>query len=134
MDTAAIDAAGLKPLAAELAAIDAFKDRKGLDSEIARLHKQSISALFEFGSSPDFKDSTHNLAEADQGGLGMPDRDYYTRDDERSKKLRTDYVLHVAKIFELAGDVPDKAAAEAKTVMDIETALAKASRTNVELR
>ena len=134
MDTAAADAAGLKPLAAELAAIDAIKDRQGLDAEIARLHKQNIGVIFELGSSPDFKDSTHYLAEADQGGLGMPDRDYYTRDDERSKKLRTDYALHVAKVFELAGDAPDKAAAEAKTVMDIETSLAKASRTNVELR
>ncbi len=134
MDTTAVDGAGLKPLAAELAAIDAIKDRKGIDAEIARLHKQNIGAVFEFGSSPDFKDSAHNLAEADQGGLGMPDRDYYTRDDDRSKHLRTEYVLHVTKIFQLAGDAPDKAAAEAKTVMEIETLLAKASRTNVELR
>jgi putative endopeptidase len=134
MDTAAVDAAGLKPLTAELAAIDAMKDRKDLDTEIARLHRQTIGAIFEIGSQPDFKDSTHNLAEIDQGGLGMPDRDYYTRDDDRSKKLRADYVQHVAKIFELAGDASDKAAAAAKTVMDIETALAKASRTNVELR
>ncbi len=134
MDTATIDAAGLKPLADELASIDAIKDRKGLDAEIVRLHKQNIGAVFEFGSSPDFKDSAHNLAEADQGGLGMPDRDYYTRDDDRSKQLRTAYLQHVANIFQLAGDAPDKAAAEAKTVMEIETSLAKASRTNVELR
>ena len=134
MDTAAVDAAGLKPLTAEFAAIDAIKDRKDLEAEIARMHRQNIGTIFELGSQPDFKDSTHNLAELDQGGLGMPDRDYYTRDDERSKKLRADYVQHVAKMFELAGDAPDKAAAEAKTVMDIETALAKASRTNVELR
>ncbi len=134
MDTAAIDTAGLKPLAAGLAAIDAIRDRKELDTEIALLHKQAVPVVFEFGSSPDFKDSTHNLAEADQGGLGLPDRDYYTRDDERSKKLRTEYVAHVAKVFELAGDAPAKAAAEAQTVMNIETALAKASRTNVELR
>ncbi len=134
MDTSAVDAEGLKPLAGELAAIDAIKDRKDLDTEIARMHRQNIGAIFEIGSQPDFKDSTHNLAEIDQGGLGMPDRDYYTRDDDRSKKLRADYVQHVAKVFELAGDAPEKAAAEAKTVMDIETALAKASRTNVELR
>jgi putative endopeptidase len=134
MDTSAIDAAGLKPLAAELAAIDAIKNRNGVDAEIASLHKKSINVVFEFGSSPDFKDSTHNLAEADQGGLGMPDRDYYTRDDDRSKKLRTEYVQHVANIFALAGDPPDKAAAQAKSVMEFETALAKASRTNVELR
>jgi putative endopeptidase len=134
MDTSAIEAAGLKPLATELAAIDAIKDRKDVDVEIASLHKKLVPAVFEFEASPDFKDSTHNLAEADQGGLGMPDRDYYTRDDERSKKLRTEYVQHVAKILELSGDAPDKAAASAKTVMEMETALAKASRTHVELR
>jgi putative endopeptidase len=134
MDTTAIEAAGLKPLTAELATIDAIKDRAGLDAEIARLHKLSVGAAFDFGSSTDFKDSTHYLAEADQGGLGMPDRDYYTRDDDRSKQLRVDYVAHVAKIFELAGDSPEKTAAQAKIVMDLETALAKASRTNVELR
>jgi putative endopeptidase len=134
MDTTAIEAAGLKPLTAELSTIDAIKDRAGLDAEIARLHKLNVGAAFDFGSSSDFKDSTHYLAEADQGGLGMPDRDYYTRDDDRSKQLRVAYVAHVAKIFELAGDSPDKAAAQAKIVMDLETSLAKASRTNVELR
>src|SRR5450631_1224817 len=134
MDTGAIDAAGLKPLTAELAMIDAIKDRNGLDAEVAHLHRQFIPVIFEFSSSSDFKDSTHNLAEADQGGLGLPDRDYYTRDDERSKKLRTEYGAHVAKVFALAADAPAKAAAEAQTVMNIETALAKASRTNVELR
>ncbi len=134
MDTAAADAVGLKPLADELAAIDGIKDRAGLDAEIARMHRQNIGTIFELGSTPDFKDSTHYIGDASQGGLGMPDRDYYTRDDERSKKLRTDYVQYVTKVFELAGDASDKASAESKTVMDIETALAKASRTNVELR
>jgi putative endopeptidase len=134
MDTATIDAGGIKPLASELAAIDAIKDRAGLDAQIARLHNQSVNVAFEFGSSADYKDSTHYLAEADQGGLGLPDRDYYTRDDDRSKQLRLDYVAHVAKIFELAGDSPEQAAAGAKIVMDLETSLAKASRTNVELR
>ena len=134
MDTTAADAAGLKPLAGELAAIDAIKDRNGLDAEIARMHRQNIGTIFELGSTPDYKDSTHYIGDASQGGLGMPDRDYYTRDDERSKKLRTDYVQYVAKVFELAGDASDKASAESRTVMDIETALAKASRTNVELR
>ncbi len=82
MDTASVDAVGTKPLASELAAIDAIQDRAGLDAEIARLHSQNINVAFEFGSSTDFKDSAHYLAEADQGGLGLPDRDYYTRDDE----------------------------------------------------
>ena len=74
------------------------------------------------------------IAQASQGGLGMPDRDYYFRDDEKSKQLRADYEQHVAKMFALAGDAPEKAAGEAKTVMAIETALAKASRSRVELR
>lgn len=134
MDTTAIDAARLKPLASQLASVDGIQDRKALDAEIARLQGEAIDAVFEFGSSPDFKDSTQNIAEADQGGLGMPDRDYYFRDDELSKQLRVDYVAHVAKMFELAGDAPENAATEAKTVMDLETALAKASRTRVALR
>ena len=134
MDTTAIDAAGSKPLTTDLAAVDAIQDRKGLDSEIARLHRQVNNVAFVFGSTPDFKNSSQMIAIAHQGGLGMPDRDYYLRDDEHSKQLRDGYVKHVAKMFERAGDAPDKAAAEARTVMAFETSLAKASRTRVELR
>ncbi|HZV86055.1 MAG TPA: M13 family metallopeptidase [Candidatus Binatus sp.] len=134
MDTTAIDAAGLKPIATELAAIDAINDRKSLDAAIAQLQREGASVLFRFGSGQDVKDSTRVIAVASQGGLGMPDRDYYFRDDDKSKQLRQDYEQHVAKMFELASDAPDKAAAEAKSVISIETALAKASRTRVELR
>jgi putative endopeptidase len=134
MDTTAIEAAGLKPIASELAAIDAISDRKSLDGAIAQLQKEGASVVFRFGSGQDIKDSTRVIAIAGQGGLGMPDRDYYLREDEKSKQLRADYEQHVAKMFELAGDTADKAGAEAKTVMTIETALAKASRTRVELR
>jgi len=134
MDAPAIDAAGSKPLAADLAAIDAIQDRKGLDSEIARLHRQANNVAFGFGATPDFKNSSQEIAAARQGGLGMPDRDYYLRDDEKSKQLREGYVKHVAKMFELAGDAADKAVGEAKTVMALETSFAKASRTRVELR
>ena len=134
MNTSAIDAAGLKPLAGELTVIEAVQDRESLETEIARLQQQRVNAVFRFGAAPDFKDSSQNLAQISQGGLGMPDRDYYLREDEKSKQLRADYVQHVAKMLVLAGDTPEKAAAEAKTVMDLETALAKASRTRVELR
>jgi predicted metalloendopeptidase len=134
MDTTAIDAAGSKPLAADLAAVAAIQGRKGLDSEIARLHREVTNVAFGFGATPDFKNSSQMIAIAHQGGLGMPDRDYYLRDDEKSKQLREGYLGHVAKMFELAGDAPDLAAAEARTVMGLETALAKASRTRVELR
>jgi putative endopeptidase len=134
MDTAALEAAGLQPIAGELRGIDEINDRKSLDATIAKLQQRGAGVLFRFSSGQDIKDSTRMIAQASQGGLGMPDRDYYFRDDEKSKQLRTDYEQHVAKMFALAGDAPDKAAAEAKTVITIETALAKASRTRVELR
>jgi putative endopeptidase len=134
MDTAAIEAAGLKPIAGELDVIDKIDDRKSLDAAVAKLQQRGAGVLFRFSSGQDIKDSTRMIAQASQGGLGMPDRDYYFRDDEKSKQLRTDYEQHVAKMLALAGDAPDKAADEAKTVMTIETALAKASRTRVELR
>lgn len=134
MDTTAIESAGLKPIAEELAAIDAIHDRSSLDAAIARLQREGAGVVFRFGSGQDFKDSSRVIAQAGQGGLGMPDRDYYFREDEKSKQLRTEYEQHVTKMFALAGDAQDKAAAEAKTVMSLETALAKASRPRVELR
>jgi len=134
MDTEAIEAAGSKPIAAELGAIDAITDRKSLDATVAMLQQQGAGVLFRFSSGQDIKDSSRVIAQASQGGLGMPDRDYYFRDDEKSKQLRADYEQHVAKMFVLAGDAPETAAAEAKTVMSIEIELAKASRTRVELR
>ncbi|HXJ11689.1 MAG TPA: M13 family metallopeptidase [Candidatus Limnocylindrales bacterium] len=134
MDATAIDAAGSKPLAADFASIAAIQNRKGLDSEIARLHRQASNVAFAYGSTPDFKNSSQMIAVARQGGLGMPDREYYLRDDEKSKQLREGYLKHVAKMLELAGDAPDQAAAEAQTVMALETSLARASRTRVELR
>src|SRR5271163_1322567 len=134
MDTSAIEAAGLKPIAGELAAIDAINDRKSLDAAIVQLQREGASVLFRFSSAQDIMDSTRVIATASQGGLGMPDRDYYFRDDDKSKQLRADYERHVAKMLELGGDAPEQAAADAKTVVTIETALAKASRTRVELR
>ena len=134
MDTSAIEAAGAKPLASDFAAIEAIQDRKGLDAEIAHLHLENTNVAFAFGAIPDFKNSSQMIGVAHQGGLGMPDRDYYLREDDHSKELRAGYVKHVAKMFELAGDASDRAAAEARTVMDLETSLAKASRTRVELR
>ena len=134
MDTAAIEAAGAKPIAGELAAIDAMNDRSAILAQVAALHKEGIQAVFDFSSTQDFADSTKVIGDADQGGLGMPDRDYYLRDDDRSKQLRSDYVAHVSKMFQLAGDSAEKSAANAQTVMNIETALAKASLTNVQLR
>jgi putative endopeptidase len=134
MDTSAVEAEGLKPLQAELDRISAIHDRGGLISGGAHLQMAGAGVLFSFVSDQDFKDSTSVIGEANQGGLGLPDRDYYTRTDDDSKKLREQYAEHVAKMLELLGDTPEKAAGEAQSVMAIETGLAKASMTNVELR
>ncbi len=134
MDTTAIDAATLKPLVPEFASIDSIHDLPSLVERAAKLQTAGVEVLFAFGSDQDFMDSTRVIGEANQGGLGLPDRDYYTRDDTDSKKLREQYVQHVAKMLELAGDSTEKAAAEATSILTIETSLAKASMTNVELR
>ncbi|MGH9682358.1 MAG: M13 family metallopeptidase [Candidatus Acidiferrales bacterium] len=134
MDEPAIDAAGTKPLQAEFDRIAAIHDRPSLQAEIARLQQEGADAVFGFGSQQDFKDSTQVIAAVGQGGLGLPDRDYYTRDDAKSKQLRDEYVQHVTNMFKLLGDSGDTAAAEAKTVMEIETSLANASMTRVDRR
>ena len=134
MDEKTIDSLRTKPLDDEFKVIDAIKDRNDLLKEIARLHAMGIGALFEFGSHPDSKDSTHELAQATQGGLGLPDRDYYTKTDAASKKLRDQYVEHVAKMLTLLGDPQPKALDEAKKILALETKLAEASRTRVQLR
>jgi putative endopeptidase len=134
MDESAIETAGITPLQPDLQIIANINDAKALQAAIASLQRQGVRALFGFGSQQDFKNSTQEIAGARQGGLGMPDRDYYIKDDEKSVTLRAAYVQHVTNMFKLAGDDDAKAAAEAKTVMDIETSLAKASMTRVETR
>ena len=134
MDESAIEAVGAKPLDAEFARIAAISDLPGFQAELARLHTLGVNALFSFNSDQDFKDSTQVIAEINQGGLGLPDRDYYTRDDDQSKQLRAAYVGHMVKMFQLLGDDPAKAGAEARTVLEIETRLASASLTMVDLR
>jgi len=134
MDTAAIDAADVKPIEEEMLRIAQMKGAVDLQAEIAHLQSIGVDAMFRFGSRQDAKDSTQVIATVVQGGLGLPDRDYYTRDDEKSKKLRDDYAKHVAKMFELEGDAADKLAAEAATVLTIETKLAQASMSNVDRR
>ena len=125
MDESAIEKAGTKPLEHDLQSIAALKSKADLPKEIVRLHREGTDALFAMGSSPDFKNASQIIAEVDQGGLGMPDRDYYFKDDPKSVELRKKYVGHVAKMFVLLGDDQAKAQSEANVVMDIETALAK---------
>jgi putative endopeptidase len=134
MDEADIEAAGAKPLQPELERVAAVKDLLGLEEEIARFHAQRVSAVFGFGATQDYKDSRSVIAQASQGGLGLPDRDYYTKDDDKSKATREEYVRHVARTFELLGDAPEASAASARTVMDIETRLAEISVTREVLR
>ena len=134
MNTTRIDSEGLKPLQPEFDRIRQITNNAGLDAEIAHLQSIGVGAFFDVDSTQDFKDSTQVTGEVDQGGLGLPDRDYYTRDDPKSKEQRAEYQKHVAKMFELMGDPAATAAAEAQTVMDLETQLAKASQTVVERR
>jgi endothelin-converting enzyme/putative endopeptidase len=134
MDVAAIDAQGLKPLEPELARIRDLKDKAALAALIAHLHRGGVSALFDFGSGQDAKNSSEVIAQVDQGGLGMPDRDYYTKDDPKSVELRQKYVAHVQRMFELSGETPARAQADAATVLRIETSLAKASLDRVARR
>jgi putative endopeptidase len=134
MDEMHAEAEGAKPLKPTLDRIEKVHDSSSLVAEIARLRPQGVGVLWSFGSGQDAKDAREVIAEADQGGLGLPDRDYYTKEDEASKKLRDQYVEHMGKMFVLAGDTSERATAEASAVMAIETALAKASMTRVERR
>ncbi len=140
MDEAAIEKAGLAPLKPELDRIAALKSKADIPDVLARLHPADLgiyfgqSGLFSFGSTQDAKNSTETIADADQGGLGLPDRDYYLKTDARSEDIRKSYVTHVQRMLELLGSSPEKAAAAAQNVMRIETALAKGSMTRVERR
>jgi predicted metalloendopeptidase len=134
MDEKGIEAVGITPLQPELDRIEKINDRKDLESAVARLQGYGVRALFDVDSTQDFKNSSQVIGEIDQGGLGLPDRDYYTREDEKSKQVRAEYVKHVARMFELMGDDPAQSAAEAKSVMSLETQLAQASQTNVQRR
>ena len=134
MNTEAIEASGIKPIEPELERIAAIGNLAELQDEVAHLQSQGTRVLFGFGSEQDDKNSQQVIGAASQGGLGLPDRDYYTKEDDKSKQLRDQYVQHIAKMMELAGDSADKASAEARTVLTIETQLAQNSKTRVERR
>jgi putative endopeptidase len=131
-DERAIEAKGVEPLRPRLELIAKIESKAEIAGVAAAMIGNNV--LFRFHSHQDFKDATQVIAYADQGGLGLPDRDYYVKEDAKSVDLRKAYVAHVQKMFELLGDQPDAAAAEAQTVMRIETALAKSSMTRVERR
>ncbi len=136
MDETAVEKLGAAPLQRYLRQIEGMKGKQDLPALLARLHliTGERGLFFGFGSDQDFANSDSVIAFATAGGLGLPDRDYYTKTDDRSVELRSKYVAHVQRMFELVGDKPEAAKAEAAKVMEIETALAKASLTRVERR
>src|SRR5207248_10839736 len=134
MDEQKAETASFQTLQDALRRIDAIKDSRALAQQVAQLQAQGAGAFFAFGSQQDFKDATQVIGGADQGGLGLPDRDYYLKDDARMKDIRTLYQDHVGKMLELAGARPADAAKQAKTIIEIETALAKVSMDRVERR
>ena len=135
MDTDLIDKKGLAPVMPALKRIDAFSDPKSLATLMGDLLAEGDSApLFRFGVSQDAKDSSKQIAETGQGGLSLPDRDYYLESSKRFETIRAQYVTHLNKMFTLAGDSPETAAKEAADVLRIETALAKGSMTRTAMR
>jgi putative endopeptidase len=134
MDEDAIEKRSADDLKPELARIDGVRDAKTLVDGIAHLHSIGVGAAFGFDSEVDFKDSSMMIAGASQSGLGLPERDYYFRDDARTKDIRAAYEAHVARTLALLGEPAKQAAADAAIVVKLETRLAGSSMTNVELR
>ncbi|HET7186037.1 MAG TPA: M13 family metallopeptidase [Terriglobales bacterium] len=140
IDQKAVDAAGANALKSDLAAIAALRAKSDLADYLSHAHPTDIgiyfgqAPLFSFGSTQDAKNSEEVIAEVDQGGLGLPDRDYYLKEDAKSQELRPQYVAHVQKMLELAGEAAPAAASDAQAVLRIETALAKGSMSRVQRR
>ena len=134
MDEAAIEKAGAKPLDPYFKQIGKIKTKEDVIKYVAAAHNMGVSALFSFGAGPDLKNSSMSIANSGQGGLSLPNREYYTNTDEKSAEARAKFVEYMTDMFKLLGDSPEKAAANAKTVIDIQTRLANASLTPVEMR
>jgi endothelin-converting enzyme/putative endopeptidase len=134
MDTATVNKLGLKPLQPELDRIAALKTAAELPALVAHLHAIGVNAFFGMGSGQDFADSSSVISFYSAGGLGLPERDYYTRTDAKSVEIRQKYVAHVRRIFVLAGEPEAEAAKDAEAVLALETRLAKASLTITEQR
>jgi endothelin-converting enzyme/putative endopeptidase len=135
MNTQAIDELGEKPLLPALARLDAIKTREGLIGALALLHHGTAgSYFFGSGTGQDAVDSSLIIVELGAGGLGLPDRDYYLKPDQKSAKLREQYVAYIENLLTLAGETPDQAKADSGAIMHVETDLAKASLTRVDRR
>ena len=127
MDEDAIDAKGLQPLQPELDRIAALSSKKELTDLLAHYQMINVGAFFSYGEQQDFKDARKQIAVVDQGGLGLPERDYYFRTGDEADKTRKEYVEHVAKMLELLGEPATQTASDAQKIMTLETALAKGS-------
>ncbi len=145
MDEDGIEAAGLKPLQPELERIAALKSKQEITLEIARMHQlfpgaweqsdnQTNSPLFGFTGAQDYDDATKVVAQIDQGGLSLPNRDYYINTDEKSAETLKKYHAHIEKMFVLTGESESQAAANAGVVIEIETEMAKAQMDNIKRR
>ena len=135
MDESAVNQRGVRAIQPELDAIAAMKSIRDIAPLTAHVTLPfGRTLLFEAGSTQDFDNSEQVIADLDQGGLSLPDRDYYTKEDAKSKEIRERYLQHVQAVFTLLGDTQDPAKKNADTVMRMETALAKASWTRVERR
>jgi putative endopeptidase len=135
MNTELVNQKGVAPLQPTLDKINAFSDKKQLAAVLATLEiRDGVSGAFAFGVAQDQKDSQKQIAQAGQAGIGLPDRDYYLLDNPRMQKIRQDYIAHMNRMFQLAGDTPEKAAGEAQAVMAIETALAQGSMSRTDRR
>ncbi len=134
MDTVEVEKLGVKPIEAEMTAIQNLKSLKGVQKEIAFMHTTGVHPLFYFYAGADEKDSKMDIANLHQGGLGLPDVAYYTKNDPASKKLRSEYVDHIAKMFVIYGNNEKVAAQKAKEAFDLESELAKTSFTRLERR
>lgn len=132
MDNATVERRRLEPIRDELKRIDDISNISDVKAVSTHMLNLGIAPFFSLYASPDSKNSKVMIATLSQGGLGLPDRDYYFRQDNESNKTRAQYVAHVARMFSLLGDRPDVAEKNAETVMRMETRLANASFTNVD--
>jgi len=134
MDTATINRKGLDPIGPEVGRIVEMANKTDVIAEIIHLHRLGIGVLFMFGSRPDAKDSTRTIAALNQGGLSLPDREYYLKSDPKSVEIRERFREHVKKMFLLVGDTGEGAPAHAQMVLDLETVLARDSMDRVSMR
>lgn len=134
MNESAIDAAGVEPIAKDLEAARSVRDLDGLFAFVGRMHAKGIGPLFAIGADADYRDPTLEIAHIYQGGLGLPDREYYLEKGESAEALRRDYVAHIGRMFVLAGESEEKASKMAESILAFETRLAKSSTPRRDLR